>query len=151
MANFETNLAAKTGLRGASGLIDPTLYQGNIRYLFATLALASTMANDDTFDIGPALPPGARVLPQLSKFTCHADPGTTLTIDIGDSGDPDRYCDGAVLNAGGEIAFCSAAIPAAVSTPLRFETATEILGIIKTAGTITDAVKVDILIAYLVG
>jgi len=151
MPNFETNLAAKVGLRGASGLIDPTLYQGNLRYLFATLTLDDGMVADDTFDIGPALPAGARVLPQLSKFTCHADPGTTLTIDIGDAGDPDRYCDGAVLSSGGEVAFCSAAIPNAVSTPLRFETATEILGTIKTANTLTDAVKVDILIAYLVG
>jgi hypothetical protein len=151
MANFETNLAAKTGLRGASGLIDPTLYQGSLRFLLATLTLDDGMTANDTFDIGPALPPGARVVPQLSKFTCHADPGTTLTIDIGDAGDADRYCDGAVLSAGGEVAFCSAAIPDAVANPVRFETATEILGVIKTASTITYAVKVDVLIAYLVG
>lgn len=150
MANFQTDIAAKVGLRGASGLADATKFQGNVRYLFATLTLASAMAANDTFDIGPKLPAGARVLPQLSKFTCHADPGTTLTIDIGDSSDADRYCDGAVLSAGGEVAFCSAAIPAGVTSPAKLTTATAITGVIATANTITADVKVDILIAYVV-
>lgn len=151
MANFQTDLAAKVGQRGASGLADPTLYQGNVRYMEATLTLLTAMVANDTFDIGPALPPGARVLPQLSKFTCHADPGTTLTIDIGDASDPDRYCDGAVLSAGGEVTFCSAAIPAAVTAPAKLAVATPITGVIASANTITNNVKLDILIAYVVG
>ena len=151
MANFQTNIAAKEGLRGASGLTDPTLYQGSVRYAIATLTLSSSMAANDTFDVCPDLPAGARILPQLSKFVCHADPGTTLTIDIGDSTDADRYCDGAVLSSGGIVEFCTSAIPAAVSTPVKLTSARGITGVIATASSITNAVNVDILLAYVVG
>jgi hypothetical protein len=151
MANYDTTLSAKADLTGAAGLTDPTLYQGNVRYMFTTLNVLTAMAAADTFDIGPALPAGARVLPHLSRFLCHADPGTTLTIDIGDASDADRFCDGAVLSNGGEVVFCSAAIPAGVTTPVKYTTATELKGLIASAGTLTNNTKIDILIAYTVG
>jgi hypothetical protein len=150
MANFQTNIAAKEGVRGGAGLIDPTLYQGNVRYAIATLAITTGMAANDTFDVCPDLPPGARILPQLSRFVCHADPGTTLTIDIGDSTDADRYCDGAVLSSGGIVEFCTAGIPAAVTTPVKLTSGRGITGVIATATSLT-ATNIDILFAYVVG
>lgn len=150
MANFQTNIAAKEGVRGGAGLIDPTLYQGNVRYAIATLAITTGMAANDTFDVCPDLPAGARILPQLSRFVCHGDPGSTLTIDIGDSTDADRYCDGAVLSSGGIVEFCTSAIPAAVTTPVKLTSGRGITGVIASA-TSLSATNIDILFAYVVG
>jgi hypothetical protein len=150
MANFQTNIAAKEGKIGGAGLIDPTLYQGNVRYAIATLAITTGMAANDTFDVCADLPAGARILPQLSRFVCHGDPGTTLTISIGDSGNSARYCSAAVLSSGGIVEFCTANIPAAVTTPVKLTSARGITGLIASATSLT-ATNIDIMFAYVVG
>lgn len=56
------------------------------------------------------LPPGSIVLPELSSIVVTDDfTSGACTIDIGDSGDPDRYCDGANCAAVGVQTFLSAA------------------------------------------
>lgn len=61
------------------------------------------------------LNPGEYIVPGSSYLICD-NPGTTLTIDIGDNdtadgtiaADPDRWADGIVASAGGGFSFASA-------------------------------------------
>lgn len=63
------------------------------------------------------LPPGAIVLPELSKIIMTDDATSgALTIDIGDVVDPDRYCDGANCAAVGVVDFLTPAFPAGLGT-----------------------------------
>ena len=63
------------------------------------------------------LPPGAIVLPEISSIIVTDDMTSgALTIDIGDSGDPDRYCDGANCASVGVVNFLTPAIPAGFAT-----------------------------------
>lgn len=51
-------------------------------------------------------PVRAKLVPHLSAVCCD-DPGTTLTLDIGDAENPDRYADAIVLSAGGTVLLSS--------------------------------------------
>lgn len=97
--------------------------------------LAGTESAADTFYIARLLP-GQRLRPDLCTVT-HDDAGTTLTIDIGDSADPDRYGDGVDLAAAaGTERFTDAAIPDAIPNPHTITEATrDILVTIATSGT----------------
>lgn len=97
--------------------------------------LAGTESANDTFYIARLLP-GQRLRPDLSTVT-HDDAGTTLTIDIGDDTDPDRYGDGVNLAAAaGTERFTDAAIPDAIPNPYTItETNRDILVTIATSGT----------------
>jgi hypothetical protein len=148
MATFKSdNLTAVANLRysdksaGADSFVTgaPLLY-ANLTYTLAALA-----ANDviELFN----LPPGAEIVPQLSHVT-SADPGTTLTLDIGDAGDADRYADGISLNSGGQVAFCSGTLPVAYATPFHDNKETMIRALVTAATTITAGVKLVFTIAY---
>lgn len=69
------------------------------------------------------LPPGAIVLPELSKIIVTDDMTSgALTIHVGDVVDPDRYCISANCAAPGVIEFIAAAataFPAGFGTPLQ--------------------------------
>lgn len=97
--------------------------------------LAGTESAADTFYIA-RLRPGQRLRPDLCTVT-HDDAGTTLTIDIGDSADPDRYGDGVDLAAAaGTERFTDAAIPDSIPNPHTVTEATQdILVTIATSGT----------------
>lgn len=88
---------------------------GEVQYAFATCTWAGDEAATEVVDL-IELPAGAQVLPELSDIIVSTDCAGTLTVDVGDGDDPDRYCDGANAGAVGKIAFTSAAIPAAVAT-----------------------------------
>jgi hypothetical protein len=51
-------------------------------------------------------PVRAKLVPHLSAVCCD-NPGTTLTLDIGDAENPDRYADAIVLSAGGTVLLSS--------------------------------------------
>lgn len=116
--------------------------------LLATIpyTLLATVVADDFIDLMD-LPPGAEIVPQLSHVT-SADPGTALVLDIGDAADVDRYADGISLNSGGQVAFCSGTLPAAVATPFSASVATRISAKVITATTLTAAVKLVFTIAF---
>jgi len=112
-------LAARTGL--SAGITNGDDNGGILLFYNVEVACTSGVAANDTFQLFD-LPPGAVIVPELSKITASGDPGTTLTIDVGDAGDPDRYCDGAnlgALSAAGTVEFLAPANPAAVLTPYR--------------------------------
>lgn len=150
MANHQTDLAARAGKLGTAGLVDGALYNGSIQWTIATLTLPSSTATNDTIDLTPALPAGSTVIPSLCRAVCHADPGTTLILDIGDAADPDRYADGLVLSAGGDVPFHTPAIPAGTTSPLKLTTDTALTALVTSASTITANSKITFIIASLV-
>lgn len=81
--------------------------------------LAGTESASDTFNL-IKLKKGQTLVPGLSHVVC-TDAGTTLTIDIGDAGDADRYSNGLNLATAGFHNFCEPAMPAGESTPYKVE------------------------------
>ena len=72
----------------------------------------------------------------------------SLCIAIEELGRVDQSI-GITLSAGGQIAFTSGTLPAAVTTPVRIETAADaIYATVMTAATITDGTVLTFLIAY---
>jgi hypothetical protein len=126
-------VAARTGL--SAGIVNGDDNGGDLRFYNVEVALSASVAANDTFQLLD-LPPGAVIIPELSSISATGDPGTTLTLDVGDSGDADRYCDGAnlgALSAAGIVQFTAPAIPAAVFTPYR---PTDVTRIYATAATV---------------
>lgn len=109
-----------TGQIGAAGssLNAPTAFplgrdaQGALQCLRIEYAL-STEATADVINLG-VLPIGAKVLPSFCRIVCE-DPGTALTLDIGDVLDTDRYCDGAALTTAHDVSFTGAPSVTAVA------------------------------------
>lgn len=131
-------VAARTGL--SAGILNGDDDGGDLRFWNVEVALTTATAANDTFQLID-LPPGAVLVPELCSISASADPGITLTIDVGDSGDADRYCDGAnlgALSAAGIVQFTAPAIPAAVFTPYRPTDVTRIYATAATAGTVSN-------------
>lgn len=151
MATFTSDIAAAFATnRVSTGVRNGDDANGKLTVATAQVTLTSATDAADILTLIPAglLPIGAVVVPQLSSVTC-SDPGTTLTLDIGYAANPDAYADGIVLSAGGQIAFTSGTLPAAVTTPVRIEGAADaIYATVMTASTITDATVLTFLIAY---
>ena len=104
------------------------------RYIRIRRDLAGTESAADTFNLYKGKV-GQSIIPGLS-FITHDDAGTTLTIDIGDSSDTDRYANGADLAAAGQTNFCDPAIPAGEDTPHAITSDTEdVIVTIATSGT----------------
>ena len=105
---------------------------------------------NDVIKLG-IIPVGAIVVPALC--TVHsADPGTTLTLDIGYEGNTDAYADGITLSSGGLINFTSGTAPSALDNePLTAGTTYPdgtVLATVASAGTLTDAVVLTFTIVY---
>jgi hypothetical protein len=151
MATFNSTLVTADAARLMSaGLRDGDDANGKLTVATANVTLTSATAANDILNIIPAglLPIGAVVVPQLCSVT-SADPGTTLTLDIGYAANPDAYADGITLSAGGQIAFTSGTLPAAVTTPVRITGAADaIYATVMTANTVTDATVLTFIIAY---
>lgn len=91
------------------------------------------------------LPVGAILVPALCSVLC-ADPGTTLTLDVGYADNPDAYADGIVLSSGGRVEFTSGTAPSGM-VPEAMTTGT-LIATVASAGTLTDAVVLYFTIAY---
>lgn len=118
----------------------------NVLLATAVIELTAETTANDLLELVD-LPAGVEVVPQLSHVTLP-NPGTTLTVDIGDALDEDRYADGIVLSAGGQVAFTSATLPAAVAVPHKTKATTRIRAKVMTAATITAGTKATFTIAY---
>ena len=116
-------------------------------HAFITYPLSSgteELAND-TIDLID-LPVGATLVPHLCSVY-SADPGTTLTIDVGYAANPDAYADGIVLSAGGLVNFTSATAPSG-ALALEPMTTSQLYATVASAGTLTDAVVLTFCIVY---
>lgn len=93
---------AGNALTGAATRASGRDVGGEVLYLVAS---ATTTAIDagSTINVG-IIPAGARVIPALS-YVVHGAVGTSVTFDIGDSADPNRYADGLDVAAAGTTQF----------------------------------------------
>ena len=149
MPNFKSDLiTAKDGTGNLSNrVIDGDRTGGILLLATAIYTLLGTEAGNDTIELCD-IPPGAVIVPQLCHVT-GADPGTTLTLDIGDADNPDGLADGIVLSAGGQVAFCSGTLPAEATAPVRAgNTGRRILATVASADTLTPGVKLAFTIAF---
>jgi len=153
MATFKSTLVTKqeaAATKPSAGLRDGDDAFGVLLHAIANVTVPSTLAANDILEIIPPalIPVGAVLVPQLCSVT-SADPGTTLTLDIGDAANPDRYADGIVLSAGGIVGFCSALpVPAGVAAPFRLTEQLGIQALVVSANTITDATVLTFLLVY---
>jgi len=150
MSTLQSDIALAKGKLGVNGLKDPTQYQGTLHIATAVVDLGSTLAANDIIELC-TIPAGSRVVSALSYAICHADPGTTLTVDVGNSADTDRYADGMVLSSGGVVNFLTPAIPANITAPARLDESTLIYATVASANTITANSKITFQIAYVTG
>lgn len=147
MANFKSDLiTANDQIDISDKMVNGDRTGGLVLLATAIVTLSSSTAANDTFQLFD-LPAGAVIIPQLSYCT-GADPGTTLTLHVGDAGAATRYANGITMSNGGQVGFCSGVMPAAVAAPLQATANTRIIATASTAGTVTDAVKLSFTIAY---
>ncbi len=156
MAEFTTAVytAQKPDRSNSSRLAPKNSASGDVEFALIPYTLVATEAAADTINLC-ILPVDAIPLPHLSSVTCSADPGTTLTLDIGNADNPDGWADGIVLSAGGQVACTNTAIPAWVAaTPLVADTgfanagSAKIYATVASANTLTVDVVLYFLLAY---
>lgn len=114
------------------------------------VTLASDAAASDVVNL-VKVPAGMRLLPEKIKIYAE-DPGTTLTVDIGDdddtdAADADRYVDGLDISAGG--AFVGSASPG-VGLLARYTLQKQcwITMTYATADTLTTGAKIRVLLEF---
>lgn len=116
-----TQYEAQTAAAGAyqAVTVDSRQVSGPVQFARVDVPITTDNAANDVISL-IKLPPGAIVLPELSKIIVTDDMTSgAMTIDIGDAGDADRYCDGANTAAVGVVDFLTPAIPAGFTT--RYE------------------------------
>ena len=112
MPTFQTDIStgqAAAKVNFASRIDDSRRVDSGLEVLDSvyTIANPTTEATNDLIYLGD-IPLGAIVYPEESFVFSETDPGTLLTVDIGDTVDPDRYSDGINLSAVGKVEFTSA-------------------------------------------
>jgi hypothetical protein len=148
MANLKSDLiAALDQINISDKVVDGDRTGGIVLLATAIVQLDASLVAGNTIQLLD-LPAGAVIVPQLCSVTPSANPATTLTLDVGDSGDADRYADGIVLNGVGQVMFSSAApYPAAVTVPFRPTASTRIYATVVSAAAV-GSVKLAFAIAY---
>lgn len=152
MPDFNSNIFAREGKLGSAGLVNPVQYQANVRFAQATVTVPSSLtANDRLFLV--TLPQGAQPIPSMSQAICHADPGTTLVLDVGYASDVDALAEDIVLSSGGVVPFTGtqAVQPAQTRNRSQLTTETTVFATVVNAASITNNSTITFLIAYLVG
>lgn len=104
-------LAGKTNLGSRP---DATLNGGAEEVLAVRVQyqMLDSEVTSDTIDL-IELPVGAQILPYLCRTSISGDPGTTLTLNIGTTGDVDAFAAVLVLSAGVAAAWTLPSEPAA--------------------------------------
>lgn len=121
---------------------------GKLRIAEIETTAGALGATGDTFNL-VRLKPGARVLPQYSRILCE-NPGTTLTVTIGDAGDADRYLASKALGgAAQDIGFGNSPGVAGYVGYTVERGNEDVVLTVGTAATVTAAAKVKITIAFL--
>jgi hypothetical protein len=124
---------------------------GDIEIAVIAYTLLGTEAANDILNLC-VLPQGCIPVPSLSSVVCSADPGTTLTLDIGTTADADGWADGIVLSSGGKVECASATMPAWLAkTPLVPDTGSGnavIRATVASAASLTAEVVLHFTLAY---
>ncbi len=125
-----------------------SLTGGTLKFLNASYTLLGTEATSDTLLLA-VLPKGALLMRGNSHVTC-LDPGTTLTLSVGVSGNVDQYASGIVMSAGASVSFGSTVAAAAADlVPAATTDNTDLLVTFANVNTPTAGVILYFSIAYL--
>lgn len=146
--NDQKAARANTSRQAAENVVD-----GNVQYAVIPYTLTASEATGDVINLC-VLPEGAIPIPQLSKVTCSADPGTTLTLNIGNTQAADGWAKAITLSSGGDIWATSGTMPA-FAAPTRLvrdsslaDGTTVIYATVATAATLTAGVVLYFVLAY---
>ena len=118
-----------------------------VKYKKASYISTDTQKANDTINLA-IIPAGCRVIPELSYVRRSAATATALTVDIGDSLEPDRYADGLDIKDAGTSAFTTPAVPDGTLNPFTLTTDTVIFADVKAASAVLDGINIEFLIAY---
>ena len=118
-----------------------------VKYKKARYTSIATQAANDTINLA-IIPAGCVVLPLQSFIIRDGAAAATLTIDVGDSGDPDRYADGIDAAAAGINIFTTPAVPDGAINPYTLTADTVIVAKIATIVTPAAGVELEFHIAY---
>lgn len=155
MATFTTDIfdAQDEARDNTSRLASPNVASGEVQFAHVPYTLVGTEAANDLIKLA-VLPAGAIPIPQLSEVLC-ADPGTTLTLDVGTADNADGWADGITLSSGGKIAFTSGTAPAwNDATPLVADSGSGnavVYATVASANTLTADVVLYFQLAYKLG
>ena len=147
---FETTTcAAQTdAITDASKAPNASQFGGKLHVERHEYTLTDAEASSDLIDIC-ILPKGAQIVPHLSAVAMSGDPGTTLTLSVGDGTDVNRFADTLVLSAGGAATlFSSATLPLESYDPTPLTEATKIVGKFETISTLSNTRAIVFWIAY---
>lgn len=152
MASFNSPFYGKqVGSGGNSPAASYPVQPAAIRVIPIEYTIAGTEAANDTINLFRAVP-GSKLIPSMSRITCE-DPGTALTLDIGDASDSDRYLDGAALTTAHDATFGS--LPSVTATAAQYRPVVitdankDIVATVMTATSLTAGAKILILLAFL--
>lgn len=118
-----------------------------VKYKKALYTSIATQAANDTINLA-IVPAGCVVIPLKSFIIRDGAAAATLTIDVGDSGDADRYADGFDAAAAGIGIFTTPAVPDGAINPYTLTADTVIVAKIATIGTPAAGVELEFHIAY---
>ena len=147
MANFKSDVITTKDQADYSNKAEPSNLVGKLPLvILASYTIAGSEAVNDTIQLID-LPAECVIVPQLSSVT-GVGAGTGLTIDVGDSVDPDRYAGGINLSTGGQVAFTAGALPAAVGAPYLPATTSRVYATIKAGTALVVGAKLNFVITY---
>lgn len=72
-----------------SNILDPGVFGGNVKVSIDTYTILGTEVDTDIIQMGKKLPKGSRVIEQ--QLSANASVAATVTVDVGDAEDVDRY------------------------------------------------------------
>lgn len=88
---------ANTPTSAGSNITDPGTLAGKVRCMVDTYTIIAGNVDGDLIHMGKSLPKGAYVLEAI--LSCNASVAATVTADVGDAEDPDRYMAAVDLSA----------------------------------------------------
>lgn len=144
MANTNSNLAAAQAAVETSprSTIDGKDIGGILLIARGQVTIPATPSVDDTLTLLAAgqVPKGAVIEPLLSNVYFETDPGTALTLDVGNTSNPDAFADALACNAAGAVNFgASATVPSGITDPAE-ETGEAILATVKVSTSVVETV-----------
>ena len=120
---------------------------GELNSTYATVTTSASVSAGEVIYLRN-LPQGVIVHPELSYVICASDPGATLTVDIGDAGNADRYGAAIVLSSGGSVNWNSATLGVAATVPYVTDSTEYITATVASASAINNDVTLLFKIVY---
>jgi len=132
-----------------STIDDKRQIEGAIQYAFIDVAPTADNVATDVIALWEA-PVGAIIYPELSFIVVTDDMSSgAVTLDIGDTTDVDRYCDGANCASVGTVQFLAPAIPDGYTNRFKITNALKAIQVtLATYAATVEAGAFRVVIAY---